>query len=153
MLIPCLSFAYPLIIIILFPDHPKIFPGLFLDNPEIFLDYRILSQNYPLIFPGFSLDYLAIILRLFLNYPWINPWLSRIIPWFYRDYPQIIPGLSLDFPLTIPGLSWDDTSIKAGESKLLLFGNFLVNFFFFPTGSIEELALLKIVKNDARIKF
>ena len=34
--------------------------------------------------------------------------------------------------------------IEAGEFKLLLFETFLLFFFFFPTGSIEELALLKI---------
>ena len=43
----------------------------------------------------------------------------------------------------IPGLSWDYPLIKAGESKLLLLGNFFVIFLFFHTGSIEELALLK----------
>ena len=43
--------------------------------------------------------------------------------------------------------------VEARESKSLLFETFWFFFFFFPTGSIEELALLKIVKNDARIKF
>ena len=40
------------------------------------------------------------------------------------------------------GLSRTKVQIKAGESKLLLFETFGV---FLPTGSIEELALLKTV--------
>ena len=37
------------------------------------------------------------------------------------------------------GLSWTRVQVQAGKSKLLLFETF----FFSPTGSIEELALLK----------
>ena len=60
-IIPCLSLDYPLIITRLFPYHPKIFPGLSLDNHEIFLDYPLiipgLSFDYPRIFPGLSRNY------------------------------------------------------------------------------------------------
>ena len=48
---------------------------------------------------------------------------------FSIDYPQIIPGLSHDLSFIIPGLSLDIPLIKAGESKLLLLGNFLVYYF------------------------
>ena len=59
-----------------------------------------------------------------------------IIPGFPLDFPCIIPGLSLAL-LGYLGLSL--SSIKAGDSKLLLFETFPcpLLFFFLPTGSID----------------
>ena len=42
------------------------------------------------------------------------------------------------------GLSWTREQVEAGETKLLVSETFWFFFFLRPTGSIEELALLKI---------
>ena len=125
-----------MIIIRLAMYYPQIIPGISHNYPWIILR---LSPHYLLISPGLCPDYTYINPRFSLDYPWNILELSP-------DYPGIIPRLSQDYPKisrrTNPGLSMNYPLIKAGESKILLFETFLL--FFFPTGSVEELALLKI---------
>ena len=145
------------------PYNPWIIPESSLDLsliiPRVPLDDFLviprlsLSQDYPWIILGLSLDYPWIILELSWEYPRFSlNYLAYpfVILRFSHGYPFIIPVLSLDYPLIISDLSLASfgylrlclSSFKSGNSKLLLSETF---FFLQPTGSIEELALLKSV--------
>ena len=138
-IIPEFSCDYPLLICCLSLDYPQIIPRYSLDYPLITLRFSlyhnevipVLSFDYPKIFPEISRDYPLIILGLSLDFP-------RIIHRLSKDYLLIFPSLYLDYPGMIPRLK----QARASYCYLETF-----SLFFSPTGSIEELALLKMMSS------
>ena len=115
-----------------------------------------------LVLSGLSLDFPWIKLGSSLDYPRIIPGLGHdsalILPWLSLNYPWIIRILSLDHPWIISGLSltllgFADYLFQVSKQERASFCYLKLFFFLQPTGSIEELALLKIKLRLALLKW
>ena len=121
-----------------FLDYPWIIPILSLYYPSIISEH---SLDYSWCIPALSLDYQSLIPGITLYYPWI-------ILGFSQDYPLITSEFSQDYP-------WLQWAISDYISHVSIQGRprYCLLEIFFPTGSKNALALLKIGKLDSMASF